>query len=220
MKKHGFGNRDSRELSRELSEAEKTRLARFEAVSEEMEKQGFQRSELTISIVKANIFAVILLIPLTVIGFALLLWSNDDVQPFSGPRDLIILFCSFLALIVVHELIHGLSWAVFTEHHFKDIAFGFMKQYLTPYCTCCVPLAKGQYCFGALMPLILLGIIPMIIGILTGSMLLLVLGIIMSDSAAGDILIVWNVLRYRSTAAKVIYMDHPTQAGGVIFERE
>ena len=220
MKKHEFGNRDSRELSRELSEAEKTRLARFEAVSEEMEKQGFQRSELTISIVKANIFAVILLIPLTVIGFALLLWSNDAVQPFSGPRDLIILFCSFLALIVVHELIHGLSWAVFTEHHFKDIAFGFMKQYLTPYCTCCVPLAKGQYCFGALMPLILLGIIPMIIGILTGSILLLVLGIIMSDSAAGDILIVWNVLRYRSTAAKVIYMDHPTQAGGVIFERD
>ncbi len=220
MKKHEFGNRDSRELSRELSEAEKARLARFEAVSEELEKQGFHRSELTISIVKANIFAVILLIPLTFLGFSLLLWCNDAVQPFSTPRDLIILLVSFLILIVVHELIHGLSWAVFTEHHFKDIAFGFMKQYLTPYCACCVPLAKGQYCFGALMPLILLGILPMMIGILNGSMLLLLLGIIMSDSAAGDILIVWSVLRYRSTAYEVIYMDHPTQAGGVIFERE
>lgn len=219
MKKKEFGNPDSREKARALSEAEKKRLARFTAVSEEMEKQGFRKVELTISIVRANIFAVLLLIPLTVIGVVLLLWKNDQVRPVLGMPDLFILIAAFLLLIVVHEGIHGVSWALFTEHHFKDIAFGFMMQYLTPYCTCCVPLSKGQYCFGALMPLVLLGIVPMTIGILSGSMLLLVIGIFMSDSAAGDILIVWNVLRYRSDASEVIYMDHPTQAGGVIFER-
>ena len=45
------------------------------------------------------------------------------------------------------------------------------------------------------------------------------MGIIMADSAAGDIMIVRDILRYRSTAEEVVYIDHPTQAGGVIFER-
>ena len=69
------------------------------------------------------------------------------------------------------------------------------------------------------MPLIVLGILPMAVGILAGSLSVLLLGIIMADAAAGDILIVWKILRYRSEADSIVYMDHPTQAGGVIFEK-
>ena len=82
-----------------------------------------------------------------------------------------------------------------------------------------MPLTKGQYIFGALLPCVTLGVIPMIVAILVGSLPLLFLGIIMTDSAAGDILIVWKILHYRSQAKEIVYMDHPTQAGGVIFER-
>ena len=42
----------------------------------------------------------------------------------------------------------------------------------------------------------------------------------MTDGAAGDIMIVWNILRYRSGARDVLYVDHPTQGGGVIFEKQ
>ena len=45
------------------------------------------------------------------------------------------------------------------------------------------------------------------------------MGIIMTVSAAGDIMIVWRLLTYRSQAETVVYIDHPTQAGGVIFEK-
>ena len=69
------------------------------------------------------------------------------------------------------------------------------------------------------MPLVLLGILPMAAGILMGSMATLFMGIIMTVSAAGDIMIVWCLLTYRSQAETVVYMDHPTQAGGVIFEK-
>ena len=70
-----------------------------------------------------------------------------------------------------------------------------------------------------MMPLVVLGILPMIAGILTGSFPVLFIGIIMADSAAGDIMIVREILRYRSRAARIVYIDHPTQAGGVIFEK-
>ena len=36
---------------------------------------------------------------------------------------------------------------------------------------------------------------------------------------AGDILIIWNLSRFKSTADEVVYMDHPTEAGSVVFER-
>ena len=212
-----LGNQDEREKNRALSEAEKKRLAKFEANAEEMARQGFQRVDLTVSIKKANVFAVILLIPLLMIGLAAT-W-NRGVRPGNDPLLILLFFAAYLVLIPVHELIHGASWAPFTEHRFRDIEFGFMKQYFTPYCTCTVPLQKGPYVFGALMPLVLLGILPLIAGILTGSIFVLSLGILMTDAAAGDIMIVWKLLRYQTSARQIVYMDHPTQAGGVIFEK-
>lgn len=218
-KRTDLGNQDAREKARALTPAEQKRLEKFEALSAEMIQNGYRRVELTVGIVKANVFAVALLIPLFLIGFVLFYLRNDNLVGGFTSTTLLLLLPVFLALVVIHELIHGVGWAIFAAHGFKDIEFGFMKQYLTPYCTCLVPLTKGQYIFGALLPCILLGIVPMIVAILVGSLPLLLLGIVMTDSASGDILIVWKILRYRSEKNEIVYMDHPTQAGGVIFEK-
>ncbi len=219
MNKKNTGNQDEQEKARKLSEDEQKRLEAFEQLSEGMVREGYRRVELTVSIRKANWFAVLLLIPLFVVGFGLFFLRHHQITEGFHAYSFFIAMAVYLILVVVHELIHGLSWSIFAEHHWKDIAFGFMTQYLTPYCSCSVPLSKGQYIFGALMPLVILGILPMIAGILSGSILTLFVGIIMADAAAGDILIVWNLLRYRSDAKQIVYMDHPTQAGGVVFER-
>ena len=218
-KKPVRGNQDEREKNRELTPAEVRRLQAFEALSEDMLARGYRRTELTVGIVKANIFAFVLLIPLLIAGIGLYLLRNRQLTGGLGTINPLLFLVILAALIVVHELIHGLSWALFAPNHWRDIEFGFMKQYLTPYCTCKVPLSKGQYIFGALTPLVLLGLVPMIAGILTGSLGTLLMGIIMADAAGGDILIVWQILRYRSEAGSVVYIDHPTQAGGVIFEK-
>ncbi len=219
MNKQELGNQDKKEKARELTEDEKKRLKDFEELADRMVQQGYRRVELTVSIIKANWFAILLLIPLFVVGGGLFYLKNRGLGDERLISSLLIFFGAYLVLIVVHELIHGVSWSLFAEHHWKDIAFGFMKQYMTPYCSCRVPLSKGQYIFGALMPLILLGIVPMLVGILIGSWLITLLGIVMADAAAGDILIVWNLLKYRSEAKEIVYMDHPTQAGGVVFEK-
>ena len=219
MNKQELGNQDKKEKARELTEDEKKRLKDFEELADRMVQQGYCRVELAVSIIKANWFAILLLIPLFVVGGGLFYLKNRGLGDERLISSLLIFFGAYLVLIVVHELIHGVSWSLFAEHHWKDIAFGFMKQYMTPYCSCRVPLSKGQYIFGALMPLILLGIVPMLVGILIGSWLITLLGIVMADAAAGDILIVWNLLKYRSEAKEIVYMDHPTQAGGVVFEK-
>ncbi len=208
---------EKKKKERILSEAEKKRLERFEKIAEDLKQQGYTRHDLIIDIGKANVFAIVLLIPLFVIGYWLYYKVNQrfDINNFNMLFFLVI----FLVLIVVHELIHGLCWSIFTPHHFKDIEFGLMRPSMNPYCTCLVPLKKGQHIFGTAMPLILLGIIPMIAGIVMGNHNLMFMGILMVDGAAGDILIIHKILSYKSNAQEIVYMDHPTEAGGVVFEK-
>ena len=213
--------KDEKEKKRQLTEAEKRRLAHYEKISEEYQAKGYKRTELTVGIVAANIFAILYGIPLSILGFILFFMYNMDRNvSFSWEFPELIMFIVLMfALVVVHELVHGITWSLFTEHHWKDIEFGFMKEYMTPYCTCACPLSRGHYIIGTVMPLILLGLIPMAAAILAGSYLWLWLSVVMTISAGGDILIIINILKHKSNAEEVFYIDHPTQAGGAIFEK-
>ena len=210
-------NNDGKKEKRVLSKAEQKRLERFESITEELAERGYTRHDLTINIKKANLFAILLMIPLCLIGYGAFYLVHGTL----GIRGLNMWFflIGFVALIVVHELIHGVFWSIFTPHHFGDIQFGVMMPSMNPYCTCLVPLRKGQYLLGAVMPLVLLGIVPMIAGIAVGNTNVLFLGIVMTDAAAGDMMIIGRLLGYRSKAGEITYMDHPTEAGGVVFEK-
>ncbi len=209
------------EETRKLSAKEQRRQDVFDETCEKLICEGYRKNDLTIGIVKANIFALLLAIPVIAIGVLLFALKNPISLLTPTPRGSFLFIVIVVVLIVVHELIHGLTWSIFSEHHFKDIDFGFMKEYLTPYCTCAVPLSKSHYILGALMPCIVLGIIPVALGILLGSHLWFWTGIIMILSAGGDLLIVWEVLRFneRPESQEVLIYDHPTQAGSVIFEK-
>ena len=145
-----------------------------------MEQSGYTRHELTIDIGKENVFTIVLLVPLFLIGYGLNYLVNHRI----GFLDInwLIFFVAFVVLIVTHELIHGACWSLFTPHHFKDIEFGIMKPSMTPYCTCLEPLNKGAYIFGTVMPLVLLGILPMAAGIAVDNSNILILGIIVRHS--------------------------------------
>ena len=203
--------------NRVLSKDEQKRLERFESIAEDMEEQGYTRHDLTINMRKANWFAILLLIPLFVIGYGAFYLVNRSLG--FGGLNIWFFLIGFVVLIVVHELIHGAVWSLFTPHRFKDIEFGIMRPYMSPYCTCLVPLKKAPYLIGTAMPLVILGILPMIVGIAIQNTNVLLLGIVMADAAAGDIMIMCRLLGYNSKAEEITYMDHPTEAGGVVFER-
>ena len=125
------------------------------------------------------------------------------------------LFIAIVVGIVVHELIHGLTWILVTRQSFSHLAFGTMAGAV--YCHIDVPMKKRPYIIGAVMPLLLLGIIPMIIAIAVGSTFWLVFGGIFIVCAIGDIMILWKI-RHESKDA-LIY-DHPTEAGYVVYRKK
>lgn len=209
------------EKDRKLSEKEQRRLAVFEETCERFQQQGYKMTNLTIGIVNANLSVMLLAIPIVAIGVLLFVWKNPIELLRPNLQGSLLFIVLFVVLIVAHELIHGLTWSLFSEHHFKDIEFGFMKEFLTPYCTCTIPLSKSQYIWGALMPCILLGILPTALGILLGSSLLFWIGIVMILAAGGDIMIVIKVMAFKKQreSTEILVYDHPTQAGSVILER-
>lgn len=211
---------DREERERALTAAEQARLERYEQVSARLAAQGYRRSELTIGLVRANVLTMLMGLPLVAVCCTAFFLCNEGREMTAGSFDsFVALLATVLALVVVHELIHGVTWSFFTEHRWGDIEFGFIREYLTPYCTATSPLPRGGYIVGALMPLLTLGLLPTVAGIATGNLFLFVVGLVMTLAAGGDVLIVLELLRHGSPAEETLIFDHPTQAGAVVFER-
>lgn len=209
------------EKNRELSHAEKKRLDEFNALCEDLDKNGYTKNDQTFGIVGANVFSIIMLVIAAAAGVLIFILYNGQFsfENLMKISSYIIFFAGLIVLTVVHELIHGLFWGIFAQNHFKDISFGFMKEYLTPYCNCKTLLKKSEYVIGSLMPLIILGFGLTAASIFIGSEALLLLGVIMVSGAAGDVIASYRIIKYKKQKSEMLIMDHPTQVGFVVFEK-
>lgn len=190
------------------------------------ELKNYNKEKLIINLVWANIFGVLILLPIVLlygIPYYLLWHSKIDFNnlfdglglkeiSFSG----LYIFGILLFGIIAHELIHGITWSLFTRNGFKSIKFGVLWKMLTPYCHCKEPLRVRQYIIGAVAPAIFLGFVPAVLAIFTGNFGLLVFGIVFTMAAAGDFLII-NLLRNENKDDFV--QDHPSEAGCYIYRK-
>ena len=177
--------------------------------------EGYDPQKKTISMLEANLLAIALFV---VVGAMLCipyyyLYGAKELASWSTifPWFLLLL----LVGIVVHELVHGITWLLLTHKGFSHLSFGFLSGGV--YCHIDVPLLKKQYVIGALMPLLLVGIVPTLVAFCTGSLLWLLLGIVFIVSAVGDMMIVWTI---RKESADVLVYDHPSEAGCYVYHRK
>ena len=209
------------ETERILTEKEQIRLDRLNSITEKLEQDGYKRTDCIIDLKKANIILTVVMIPFLIAGVGLYYLLNGIEGMFTGAKlsNMILFLVVFIVLIVIHELIHGITWAIFSKNHWKDIDFGVIWKTMNPYCTCGEPLKRNQYLLGAVMPLVVLGIIPMIIGYIVPSFSVLFIGLIMALSAGGDVMIITKLLKFKVDADEILIYDHPTEGGCVVFTR-
>ena len=176
--------------------------------------EGYEAVKKTISMLVANLLAIGMFVVIgAVLGIAFhSIHGGMELDSWNG----IFLWFVLLMLIgiAVHELIHGITWLILTHKSFRHLSFGFLPGGV--YCHIDVPMPKRQYVIGALMPLLLLGILPTLVAFCIGSFLWLLLGIVFIVSAAGDIMIVWAIRKEPSDA--LIY-DHPSEAGCYVYHK-
>lgn len=183
----------------------------------ELHKDINQQEEVhTISIERANIVALLMIIPITVL-YALpyyLIWHQNIFGSLKW-INLGIFLLSLPVGIITHELLHGITWALIVPGGFRTISFGIKWEYLTPYCHSNAPMKVWQYVIGGLMPLLFMGIIPACISLFIGNKLLMFFSMFFTWTAAGDIQVVWMLRKFKRNQ-KVL--DHPHDPGFIIIK--
>lgn len=210
---------------RKLTEKEQERAVIFEKICKEMTDNGYVQKDLTVGILYANLMSLLVACPFVIIlGIVYVMINPDSVSFWTvyAESPLLFGFAFFVTIIVatvLHELIHGLTWSIFTEKRWGSISFGIIWSALTPYCTCNEPLSKKQYILGSIAPTVILGLVPMLLGLAFASPFLFLVGAVMYLGGGGDMTIILKIFKFKPSGNNVLYLDHPYKVGLVVFEK-
>jgi len=126
-----------------------------------------------------------------------------------------------ILLIIAHEGIHAFFGALFSDNGFKSIKLGIMgaKGYYSPYCHCKEALKVWQFSIVIMMPTIVLGFVPVIIGLTLGGGILVVVGVFMISSGAGDIVYVIKMLKFNKDDFMFEFPNEQNILGFMIYKK-
>src|SRR5512145_3395011 len=96
-------------------------------------------------------------------------------------------YMSVLLAIIMHELIHGLFFALYAENGFRAVSFGFSHTMFSPYCHCKDPVRVKHYRRAGIAPTLILGIMPLAFALITGVNWIKTLGILLTIGGLGDV---------------------------------
>lgn len=190
-------------------------------MDEAIDLETYTAEERIVDFDKAQLQAILYFLPFAILfgGSYFLCWSDQFSKPYlkpivRNPENWAWAVGSFFVGLIIHELIHGLSWSLFAKKGFRSMVFGILWKQLMPYCHCKEPLQVKHYIFGTLMPGILLGIVPSIVAIINGNLGLFAFGFFFTYAAVGDFMIV-NLLRKDVMEDWVV--DHASKIGCMIY---
>lgn len=131
-----------------------------------------------------------------------------------GGLSFYIMFIAIIAVsVVVHELLHGIGWAISSGKGWKVVRFNINA--MMPSCACKVALKKKTYLIGVLAPFVVLGLGSILfVFVYPGTVSLLTM-MVNFVAAGADLLIALHVLREEDC----FIADHPTEAGYIAFYR-
>lgn len=172
------------------------------------------KEDYSISVSRASVQSLLLVIPMAVLALTLyyLSWGGEKIV-----NDLAMLleqfgivFIILIAGICLHELLHGLAWMAAARLPWEAIEYGFKLSALAPYAHCKEPMQLKAYRTGVLAPGFILGLLPYVFGLLTGSGGFIWFGFIFILAAGGDFLMLWII---RKIPAGEYVKDHPERVG-------
>ena len=173
--------------------------------------------KVSINLVAANIFALLLFAGSAVafgVPFALI-WPWSTISAHLNGVSANAFVIALVVGVFLHEGIHGLTFALFNRGGFRHVSFGVIWKYLTPYCHYSKPMSRNRYIAGAIAPFLVLGLVPSVWARCCGNAFLLAFGIIYISAAAGDLWMVWLILK---ESPKSLILDHPSEAGFYVLD--
>lgn len=172
------------------------------------------KRDLSISMARANVIVFFIAIPVAVLQYALFVMMHGGGKT-EGTWGFLWLFLAVVVGIVIHELIHGVTWMIAGRKPASAIKFGFQWKSFTPYAHLKESVEVNAYRIGTFMPGFILGILAYILSLLFADGNLFWFSLIHTSAASGDWIILWLIRRVQAGS---LVEDHPTNAGCYVLE--
>jgi len=175
---------------------------------------GSSSQEVTFDGSRLTITLLAMIIPFYIIGDRLFhfIWLHKE-PTFSLVIPFWMKVLSLVLAIVVHELIHGIIFALYAPRGFKSVTFGFNAKIGAFYCHCKEPIRVKHYRRAGIAPLIILGLIPLVFGFVTGVGWFKTFGLLLTIGGFGDLLVFLKLLKYGKNR---LILDHPEKLGFIL----
>jgi hypothetical protein len=177
------------------------------------EDNRYMKTDLSFSLGQATAIALGMtpIIGLIVLGLFSLIWGMDSLLAGASLfKHLHILLPTIFVGILIHEGLHWLGYVGFAHLPWGTVRFGFSLRSFAAYVHSDSPVSISAYRRLVALPGVILGVIPVFVGVAweIGSMTLY--GFLMLIGASGDIAILWKI---RRVSPESLVMDHPYRAG-------
>ena len=186
----------------------------FNKVHADLKASGYREKNVTISSGKAMILGVVYALPFIIIVgllYRFILIERAYLLKISGLSFYIMLGAIIVASVVIHELLHGIGWAVSSGKGWKVVRFNINA--MMPSCACKTALKKKAYLIGVLAPFAVLGLGSILFVFIYPGTISLLTMMVNFTAAGADILIAVKLLKEKD----VLIADHPTEAGYMAF---
>lgn len=162
-------------------------------------------------IVKLNIYAILIVVILFIPTLKLFGSFEMDINGLGSTIVFFVFIFSFLVYVVVHELLHGISFVLFGKVKIKELKFGVIWKSGMAYCISTVPVKIGAARISLMMPVYAVCIPLYILGILMDSFGISLLAILFLSGSIADFYYMWASRK----ASKDYYMfeEMPTVKG-------
>lgn len=178
--------------------------------------EAVAEKDASVSFLVGNIYGSLMgLAPaLVLFGIFFLIWDGRQVTPPPVGFGLLHTLVVLAVGIVVHELLHGLGWMMFGGVPRNNIHIGVKWKLLTPFAHSDARMPLRGYRWGTLLPGLVLGIVPSLLAIASGSLILMGFGFFFTAVAGGDFLILWLL---RNIPGQAQVADHPSRVGAIVY---
>ncbi|MCR4950087.1 MAG: DUF3267 domain-containing protein [Solobacterium sp.] len=196
------------------------RMKAFQEMSSGLRKQGYRQFSMAVGNERANRFSLTLAVPVCGLGLVLyMLLSPQAGIGFRSLKDSLMFLVYIILMLSAKELIRAVVWIIFGHIDYKAIEFGIMKDTFAPSVNCLVPIPKKAYMAGNILAVVLAAIVPFIIGITCGSFSLMLAAALLIMMSAGDFLLLFALIKHRSSRKDQMICDMPGQSGCMLFEK-
>lgn len=171
--------------------------------------------ERTIDPLIANLLGIVFAAALTLllVGAYRILTGSLPLVGGSGYEGWLIVLGCILAGIPAHEGIHAATFRWIGRVDPVRIRFGFNRRALAPFVHCSAPVSVRIYRLSAIMPGLLLGVLPIVVGIVLDSGQVFVVGYVLLLAALGDAMV---LVLLNDLSDDQLVQDHASKPGFVV----